>query len=106
MAINPTVIHDGVYTKIIDLTCTAVAADTQRVFQFGVAPLAAMTAFNAHNGAPIDVHVVDTDAAAATAGKWGVSAFPATGFTVDRIAGAGTSSTARVVLRVIHPLDQ
>jgi len=103
MAITGAAVLDGTYSKIVDITTDAPAVDTTQVFTFvGLG----MTAFNAHNGVPLDMTITPTSAGYTVATDWGVSGVTAAGFTINRIAGAGTSTTARVRFDVIQAVNR
>lgn len=94
---------DGTHTKIVTVTAGVVGADITAALTFAAAGMTDLA------DAPIQWEITDTEANGGgllVATNWTISAAGTTGFTVNRIAAANTSATARVTLRTIHTIDR
>lgn len=98
MAITGVAVWDSDQLKIVDITSDNVAADQTTALTFAAL---GMTDFSV---APLQPMVCDTAAngGVLAATHWTVSAWPVTGFTVNRCNAANTSATCRVILKNPH----
>lgn len=105
MAIGGTNRLDGSYRKVVDIASTNVGVDTTQALTFAGLT---MTDFAAGYDAPLVYTITDTAAngGALVATNWTISACSRTGFTVNRIAAANTSASARVVIEAVHSVEK